>query len=47
MCKGKALKKKKGATAVEAIAKMHVVILVMEGMMLHPHLCDLLLNYTV
>ena len=46
--KGKALKKKKkGGTAVELMAKMHVVKPVMEGMILHPHLCDLLLNYAV
>ena len=48
VCKGKALKKKKkGATAAEAKFKMHMVILVVEGMMLHPQLHNLLLNYAV
>ena len=44
--KGKALKKK-GATAIEAMVRMHMVMPVVEGMMLHPYFCDLLLNYTV
>ena len=45
--KGKAPKKKKGTTAMVAIAKMHVVMPVMEGMIMRPHLRDLLLNYAV
>ena len=44
VCKGKALKKKKGATVAEVMGKMHVVMPVMEGMMLHLHLPDHLLN---
>ena len=39
--------KKKGAKAMEAMAKIHMVMLVKEGMTLCPHLHDLLLNYAV
>ena len=29
------------------MANMHVVIPIVEGMMLHPHLHDILLNYLI
>ena len=45
--KGKALKKKQGAMAMEVMAKMHVVMPVIEGMMLRPHFHNLLMNYTI